>query len=134
MIKQKLAKLLVLVITLSISAGYSLAAGKESTNQTIQPQTQEQIYGSQLMTEQERMEYRDRMRNTATEQEREQIRKEHHERMKELAKERGLTLPEEPPTSGMNRGMGAGQGMGPGTGGMGQGGGRGKGPGGGRNQ
>lgn len=133
MIKKKLTMLLALVIALSISAGYSLAAGKESTNQYIQSQTQEQIYGSQLMTEQERMEYQDRMRNSSTEQEREQIRKEHHERMKERAKERGLTLPKEPPASGMRRGIGGGQGMGPGTGGMGQGGG-GKGPGGGRNQ
>lgn len=66
-----------------------------------------QIYGSQLMTRQERIEYRNRIRAAKTAQEREQIRKEHHERMKERAKERGVTLPDEPPMPG--GGMGPGQ-------------------------
>ena len=81
-------------------------------------QTQDQIYGSQLMTQQERIEYSNRMRAAKTEQEREQIRKEHHERMKERAKERGVILPDEPPARGMGPGSG---GMGPGSGGMGPG-------------
>ena len=73
-----------------------------------------QIYGSQLMTQQERSEYRAQMRNAKTTQEREQIRKEHHERMKVRAKEKGLTLPDEPPARGMGGGMGpGGGGMGP---------------------
>lgn len=54
------------------------------------------VYGSQLMTEQERAEYRSRMRAVQTEQERERIRAEHHERMKERARQRGLALPDEP--------------------------------------
>ena len=74
-----------------------------------------QIYGSQLMTQQERSEYRVQMRNAKTAQEREQIRKEHHERMKVRAKEKGVTLPDEPPARGMGGGMGpGGGGMGPG--------------------
>lgn len=77
------------------------------------------IYGSQLMTQQERDEYRERMRAAKTEQEREQIRKEHHEQMNIRAKEKGVTLPDEPPARG--RGMGPGKGMGPGGGGMGPG-------------
>jgi hypothetical protein len=78
---------------------------------------QERIYGSQLMTEQERSDYRQQMRSKRTEQEREALRQEHHQRMVERARERGIQLPEQPP-------QGAGRGMGPGGGGMGPGGGR----------
>ena len=87
--------------------------------------TQDQIYGSQLMTQEERSAYRNRMRNAKTAQEREQIRKEHHEQMKARAKEKGVALPDEPPARGMGRGTG------PSGGGMGPGGGSGTGPGGG---
>jgi len=77
-----------------------------------------QIYGSQLMTQEERNAYRNQMRNAKTAQEREQIRNEHHERMKVRAKEKGVTLPDEPPARGMGGGMGpGGGGMGPGMGG-----------------
>jgi hypothetical protein len=79
-----------------------------------QTRNQDQIYGSQLMTQEERMEYRNRMRNAKTLEEREQIRKEHHEQMKVRAQEKGVTLPDEPPARG--RGMGPGKGMGPGMG------------------
>lgn len=80
------------------------------------------IYGSQLMTQQERNEYRARMRSLRTAQERERFRLEHHERMRERARERGITLPDEPPVRG-GRGMGpGGQGMGPGGGAGGPGG------------
>ena len=75
---------------------------------------QDQVYGSQLMTPEERAEHRPRMRAARTPQEREQIRMQQHERMKERAKARGLTLPDEPPMGG--GGMGRGWGMGPGDG------------------
>jgi hypothetical protein len=75
------------------------------------------------MTEQERNQYRARMRGAKTEQERETVRQEHHARMVERAKERGVTIPDEPPAKG--GGMGPGRGMGPGAGGMGPGGGAG---------
>ena len=65
------------------------------------------IFGSKLMTAQERNEYRNRMRAAKTVQEREQIRAEHHERMKVRAKERGVTLPDAPP-AGRGPGTGAG--------------------------
>lgn len=88
-----------------------------------QTRDQDQIYGSQLMTQEERDAYRNRMRAAKTEQEREQIRKEHHEQMKVRAKEKGVTLPDEPPARGrgMGPGKGMGPGMGPGGGGMGPG-------------
>ncbi len=101
------------------------AADKDQTRDQDRRQTQDkdqiqdrQIYGSQLMTQQERNEYRTRMRAAKTAEEREQIRKEHHEQMKTRAKEKGVTLPDEPPARGMGGGMGpGGGGMGPGMGG-----------------
>ncbi len=66
-----------------------------------QGQQQEQardqdVYGWQLMTPEERTEHRAKMRAAKTDAEREKIRKEHHDKMKARAKERGATLPEEP--------------------------------------
>jgi hypothetical protein len=112
---------------LLVSAQPLIPAEQDRVQQKIQTQTkaQERIYGSQLMNEQERNEYRTRMRSAKTEQEREKIRQEHHVRMVERAKERGVTIPDEPPAKG--GGMGPGRGMGPGAGGMGPGGGAGPG-------
>lgn len=72
------------------------------------------IYGSQLMTQEERNEYRARMRAATTPEERAQIREEHHDRMKARAEERGIELPDAPPGQGGR--MGPGGGMGPGNG------------------
>ena len=81
---------------------------------------EQQIYGSQLMTQQERLEHRARLQAAKTAEEREQIRKEHHERMQQRAKEKGLRLPEQPamPAGGMGPGP---RGGGMGGGGMGGG-------------
>ncbi len=76
--------------------------------ETTQAQEQEQVYGYELMTEQERAEHRKQMRSFKTEQEREKFRLEHHKKMQERAKERGVTLPEQP----LPRGKGMGGGMG----------------------
>ena len=86
-----------LTIVLFIPAGLAFAADQ-----------QEQIYGSQLMTQQERIEFRAKLRAAKTVEERERIRKEHHERMKERAKQHGITLPDEPPVRGGGRGPGSG--------------------------
>ncbi|MCL7751282.1 hypothetical protein LV475_06690 [Guyparkeria hydrothermalis] len=66
------------------------------------------VYGNQLMTEQERLEYRERMRAAQTDEEREQVRAEHVERMQERARDQGVTLPDDRP--GMGPGMGSGMG------------------------
>ena len=58
------------------------------------------IYGAQIMSDQERVEHRMQMRSAKTLEEREQIRSEHHKQMVERARERGITLPEEPPARG----------------------------------
>ena len=70
------------------------------------------IYGSELMTQQERLEYRERLRNADGVEERDRIRSEHHERMLERARERGVTLPAEPPRGGAGMGRGDMPGMG----------------------
>lgn len=83
------------------------------------------IYGSQLMSNQERVEHRNKMRSAKTAEEREQVRLQHHEQMQLRAKEQGVTLPDTPPAQG--GGQGRGMGPGGGMGGMGSGGGMGPG-------
>jgi hypothetical protein len=101
------------VLTLSISV--ALAADPGPDDRKVQ--THEQVYGSEMMTQEERVEYRARMQAARTGEAREQLRKEHHERMKARASARGLSLPDEPPPK--DNGMGGGTGIGPGDGGMG---------------
>lgn len=101
---------------LLLSAGTAIAADQERTQEMTQTQNQELIYGSQLMTPQERAEYRDKIRAAKSVEERERIRKEHHEKMKERAQARGVMLPDEPAAGGS--GMGRGGGMGSGGGRM----------------
>ena len=79
-----------LAATLSLSANATFAAD----------QNQKQIYGSQLMTQQEQLEYRDKLRVAKTAEEREQIRAEHHKMMQARAQAQGVTLPDEPPARG----------------------------------
>lgn len=78
-----------------------------------QAQDQEYIYGSQLMTEQERIEHRAKMRAAKTDQEREKVRHDHHKKMQARAKERGVTLPDEPLPRGGGKGKGPAPGAGP---------------------
>lgn len=107
----------VVTSVLVLSFGSVGAAEPARDQQRVAAQAQEQIYGSQLMTEQEREEYRAKMRAATTAEEQEKIRNEHHEQMKARAKERGVTLPDEPPMKGGGMGMGPGGGMGKGPGG-----------------
>lgn len=94
---------LMAVFTLSRS-DIALSADQAPARQNTQLQQSERIYGSQLMTDQERIEHRSKMRSAKSVEEQEQIRREHHEKMKLRAEERGLTLPDEVPARG--RGMG----------------------------
>ncbi|MBU6142540.1 MAG: hypothetical protein KGP33_01085 [Betaproteobacteria bacterium] len=76
---------------------------------------EEPIYGHQLMTQQERREHREQMRSAKSWEEREQLRREHHERMRERARAKGIALPDPPPRDpsvapGANRPGGAGPG------------------------
>ena len=102
-----LSALLLGLVLLSI--GIVFAADQDRTQ--LRTESQQQIYGSSLMTEQERNSYRERMRNAKTAEERERIRNEHHEQMKQRAKSRGVSLPAAPPAGGgMGQGMGGGMG------------------------
>jgi len=65
-------------------------------------QAEEMIYGRELMTQQELRIHQQKMRSLQGE-EREQYRIRHHERMQERAKERGVTLPEEPLDQGRGK-------------------------------
>ena len=108
------------ILTASLLLAFApLPVHAEDQTQTQTQQTTQTVYGWQLMTEQERMEYRQQMRALKTEEERQQFRLEHHKAMQVRANERGMTLPDEP------MGPGPGGGMGPGGGGMGPGGGMG---------
>jgi hypothetical protein len=127
------SKLLLSNVTLAatVAVMFAVAGNGALAQDQVQSQTQDQmrdqdrlqdpIYGSQLMTNAERNEYRMQMRNLKTVKEREAHRLEHHKRMQERAREQGLTLPDTPPTTG--KGLGAGSG----GGGMGAGGGPGAG-------
>lgn len=88
----------------------STAAEQESSQKQVQEQKQEQIYGSQLMTQDERAEHRAKMRSLKTREEREAYRLEHHKKMQERAREKGVVLPDEPPVPGGGMGPGGGGG------------------------
>lgn len=106
--------LMTLLLAGLLSSGV-LAADPSPTPNTTPPK--ETIYGSQLMTPEERMAHRRTMRSLKTEEERDAFRAEHHRQMQERAKERGVTLPDSPPPRGMGMGPGPGmgRGMGPGA-------------------
>jgi hypothetical protein len=110
-------------MAIALSSGFGYAADPAPPPAKTQTQKQDVIYGSQLMTNQERIEFRAKLRNAKTAEEREQIRLEHHKVMQERAKAQGETLPDMPPAMGGGMGPGGG-GMGPGGGGMGPHGGR----------
>ena len=87
---------------------------RDQTRATEQIQDRERVYGSELMTQQERLEYHNRMRLLKTEQELQAFQLEHHKLMQERARAQGKNLPDMPP-AGMGPGM-MGPGMGPGSG------------------
>jgi hypothetical protein len=90
-----------LMVLISVShPDIAIATDQERSRQNLQLQQNERIYGSQLMTDQERLEHRSKMRSAKSFEEQEQIRRAHHEKMKLRAGERGLTLPDEVPARG----------------------------------
>jgi hypothetical protein len=106
-------------VMVAVLAAATNVTALAQTPAPAQTQAQQRIYGSQLMTAQERNEHQQRMRELKTREEREQFRKEHHAKMQERAKERGITLPDEPPMKGRGAAPrpGGQPGMGPGAGG-----------------
>jgi len=84
------------------------------------PIRDEDIYGTQFMTQQERERYREQRRAARDDDERQRLELYHRNRMNMRARNKGVTLPDDP--RGMRGGNGAGGGMG--GGGMGGGAGR----------
>lgn len=103
----------------SVALALTLAMGPALSAEPVANTAQEQVYGSQLMTQKERAAHRANLRAAKTAEEKAQVRAEHHERMQERAKQQGVTLPDSPPAigGGMGPGPGGGMGMGPGGGG-----------------
>jgi uncharacterized protein HemX len=108
------------ISTLALLAVLATTAGMWSGDIQAQDQAQAQaqIYGSQLMTDAERSEYRSKMRTLKTDKERDSFRLDHHENMKVRAAEKGVTLPNTPQSAGSkaNSGFGGGTGSGGGAG------------------
>jgi len=103
---------------------------QDRERQQVQTSDQERLqdqdmYGWQLMTPQEREEHRKKMRSLKTYEERETYRLEHHMEMQERAREQGIILPGMPQPQGGGTGY-KGGGMGPHDGMGGGGGGRGR--------
>ncbi|MBK5207650.1 MAG: hypothetical protein JJD98_20340 [Polaromonas sp.] len=131
MFKSKVSKLgaaaMVIAVAATGVATSAAAQDKDQERDRVQLRDQDRIFGSQLMTQQERIEYANRMRSMKSEQEREAFRLEHHKQMQDRARARGVTLPDEPPQvpgramGGPGAGMGPGGGMGPGSGAGGRG-------------
>lgn len=94
--RKKILIMLTLVNSLLLSTAWAAEEmwADDRTAQTAREQ--ERIYGSQLMTEQERSEYREKIHAAPSEEERAKIRMEHHDLMQERAKARGITLPDAP--------------------------------------
>jgi len=122
----------VFAVVISLSTNIAVADDQEQTQDQDQLQTRDndqdrlrdqEIYGWQLMTPEERAEHRAKMRSLKTRNEREAYRMEYHERMQERAREKGVDLPDMPMPRG--KGMGPrGDSMGPRGSGLGPGGGR----------
>jgi hypothetical protein len=73
---------------LPLSSGFAAAADKAPAVEKVQTDKHERTHASQLMTRQERDEYRAKKHNAKTAEEKDRVRKEHNERMKARAKER----------------------------------------------
>lgn len=97
----------------------SLAAEKATPAVSASPAVpaeKETIFGSQLMTAEERTAFSAQMRNATTEEERQKIRLEHRTLMLERAKAKGVTLSDTPMMNGQGMGDGKATGMGMGGG------------------
>lgn len=121
-----------LLVGISLLPFISLAAEKAATPATpavpaVPAADKEPIFGSQLMTQEERLQFRTQMQNATSVEEREKIRIQHRELMLERAKAQGVTLSDTPMMMrngagkgpGMNNGSSSGSGQGKGGNGAG---------------
>jgi len=106
------------IIPALFSTLVSVAIAADNGQDQSRQQNQNQVYGSELMTQQERDDYRAQMNAARTDQERTQIRQAHHDQIKERARQQSVSLPDEAPAYGKTPGMMPGGGMQPGSGNM----------------
>lgn len=102
--RKKIFVILTLVDALLLAKAWAVEE-MWAQDQTAQEARDEQIYGSQLMTDRERATHREKLRAASSEEERAKIRRDHHELMRERAEARGITLPDEPPGDRGHHGM-----------------------------
>lgn len=92
------------VLLVALAAGsvttFAVAAdpGADAKN-AVAPPRRELIYGSELMTHEEREQYRARMRGAKTADDEGRIRTDHFGAMQKRARQRGAKIPDPPPTS-----------------------------------
>ena len=121
-----------LLVGMSLLPFISLAAEKAATPATpavpaVPAADKEPIFFFQLMTQEERLQFRNQMQNATSVEEREKIRIQHRELMLERAKAQGVTLSDTPMMMrngagkgpGMNNGSSSGSGQGKGGNGAG---------------
>lgn len=105
-----------LMLPLSSSFAQDQDRDMDQTRDRLQTQTQDQemdrdgypISGYGMMSEQERAQFREQMRSMTPEQ-RQAFRQEHHQRMVERARARGVDVENLPPTAaGQKKGQGTG--------------------------
>lgn len=77
---------------------------------SVQAEDTEKVFGHQLMTAEELQEHRQTLRGMESEAARDAYRKEHHERMRERAREQGVELPDKPGKRGKGQGPRSNQG------------------------
>ncbi len=90
------------VLLIALAAGSATTfAGAADTGADAKkagvPAKRELIYGSELMTHQEREQYRARMRGAQTAEDEARIRTDHFGAMQKRARQRGAKLPDPPP-------------------------------------
>jgi hypothetical protein len=99
-----------LAVSSFLAAGSAWPAESSAARSDPKAQEHEPIFGGRMMTQEERAEYHARMRAAKTVAERRKVRKEQHDAMVARAKERGVSIPDDPTARGP--GMGAAGGMG----------------------
>ena len=91
-----MSKRFIIVPSITNMLAYSVSSAIAIDKKLVQQQqkAQEQVYGWELMTPEERVEHRAQMRSLQNEEEQRVFQLEHHQRMLKRAKEEGLALPD----------------------------------------
>ncbi len=89
-----------LIVSILAIAPLATYAADSEVQQRVESQAQSHIYGWQLMSEEERKEYREKMRKMKNEEAREEFRMQHQQMMRERAMERDIELPSAPAERG----------------------------------